>query len=87
MAQHGPTMVEYTWFVNKFFSCMSLQITILTCSLRIMQESCLRTLAPEHEEHGWSLGQSIWIRHAKVSFIDGALVLGLDWQGELVIDC
>ena len=51
-----------------------------------MQESCLRALAPKHEEHGWSLGQSIWIRHAKISFIDGALVLGLDWQGELVID-
>jgi hypothetical protein len=52
-----------------------------------MQESCFRALAPEHEEHGWSLGQSVRIRHAKISLIDGALVLGLDWQGELVIDC
>jgi hypothetical protein len=63
-----------------------MQDTLLTYSLRFMQESCLRALASEHEEHGRSLGQSLWIRHAKISFVDGALVLGLDWQGELVID-
>lgn len=86
MAQHGPTMVEFTWSVIQRDSWIGLQIMILTSSFRLMQESCLRTLAPEHEEHGRPLGQSVWLRHAKISFIDGALVLGLDWQGELVID-
>ena len=56
MAQHGPIMVEYTWLVIQKFPWIGLQIMILTYSLRFMQESCLRTLAPEHEEHGWPLG-------------------------------